>query len=789
MNDSQDDDIIFEEVIIEQEQEQDHNNTTNENDKDDGDDQSYDDIEWDQVGGGEDNNNNGVNVNIEFGQDGETQELDSDNPFGENIGLSTTSTTTSTTSTNQSSLSPNISSNNMDLDDGLMDISIEIDTTKKKRASSNQVRYSKHQKLKIMNLHKSVLLCFILNFKHTLTTLEDDMIKSLVFSSIPQDIYQLVDSFQSQQQQQKENGSRKKKTNTTVNFNEMISDTIQWFRKQYKLDQQLDKLSKNDPNNNNNNNNNKKKEVIDVDNDICQLIGLTCRMVTFINPPLATPETPTKQKKLQSSLSPTLKRSTSAPEKIKKKQSPKKSSSPKKQQEEEEESDLSESDIESDYTPPLKVTSRQKAIQRSKSAPTISPKKKLIKKRKSITVDDSSSSDKSDKKKDEKKNNNNNPITVEVEESDLKIVGYWIEILDINQNKWISVDIINNRIDQPQLMEPQNCPFGYVVSFNNNQFKDITSKYTNNVVVSHIKRLPNAQLSWWTDLLEKQETKDNDKKNNTNMNIQDNADKFDQQLIRDKEIKSENFPTSFSAFKSHPLYILEKDIPKYSSLEPNAKSIGKFKDSFIYHRSSVKVLHVPDKWIQAGRMIMEGEQPVKVVKGKSGSSPTAMLFGEWQTMVYQQPIIKNGLVPTNSFGNVYLFKPEMIPIGGVHLKMGGLMRIARKLNISVGPALVGWENWGRRPHPKIEGVVVAKENAKTLTEAWIQDQQIRNEKEEKKQREEIIARWRRFTKGLLIGTYVENTYGSGAIDNTSTSKLFADDDENNPFKEETTSTK
>lgn len=53
------------------------------------------------------------------------------------------------------------------------------------------------------------------------------------------------------------------------------------------------------------------------------------------------------------------------------------------------------------------------------------------------------------------------------------------------------------------------------------------------------------------------------------------------------------------------------------------------------------------------------------------------LFGEWQTEEYQPPVAVDGKVPRNDFGNVYMFKPCMLPIGCVHLRLPNLHRVAR----------------------------------------------------------------------------------------------------------------
>lgn len=44
------------------------------------------------------------------------------------------------------------------------------------------------------------------------------------------------------------------------------------------------------------------------------------------------------------------------------------------------------------------------------------------------------------------------------------------------------------------------------------------------------------------------------------------------------------------------------------------------------------------------------------------------IFGYWQTQPYEPPTAENGIVPRNAYGNVELFKPEMLPKKTVHLQ-------------------------------------------------------------------------------------------------------------------------
>ena len=43
------------------------------------------------------------------------------------------------------------------------------------------------------------------------------------------------------------------------------------------------------------------------------------------------------------------------------------------------------------------------------------------------------------------------------------------------------------------------------------------------------------------------------------------------------------------------------------------------------------------------------------------------LYAEFQTIPYEPPPITNGRVPKNSYGNIDVYVPSMVPRGGVHI--------------------------------------------------------------------------------------------------------------------------
>lgn len=103
----------------------------------------------------------------------------------------------------------------------------------------------------------------------------------------------------------------------------------------------------------------------------------------------------------------------------------------------------------------------------------------------------------------------------------------------------------------------------------------------------------------------------------------------------------------------------------------------------------MKAVRSSDQWYRLGRELESGEQPLKYVTARhrlkrknddadsevedgqreergEGGRQTAM-YAEFQTVLYEPPAVFYGKVPKNSFGNLDIFVPSMVPKGGVHL--------------------------------------------------------------------------------------------------------------------------
>jgi xeroderma pigmentosum group C-complementing protein len=126
------------------------------------------------------------------------------------------------------------------------------------------------------------------------------------------------------------------------------------------------------------------------------------------------------------------------------------------------------------------------------------------------------------------------------------------------------------------------------------------------------------------------------------------------------------------------------------------------------------------------------------------------LFGEWQTAPYVPLPVVDGKVPKNEFGTVDLFKPSMLPGGGVHVPLQGVAGTAKRLGIDFGLAVVGFDFQSGGAHPRMDGVVVAAESEDLLRDAWETEQQVAREKKGRKREAAVYKRWQSLLTKLMI---------------------------------------
>ncbi|XP_071389980.1 DNA repair protein complementing XP-C cells [Centroberyx affinis] len=334
----------------------------------------------------------------------------------------------------------------------------------------------------------------------------------------------------------------------------------------------------------------------------------------------------------------------------------------------------------------------------------------------------------------------------------------WLEVYLEKSSSWVCVDV-ERGVGLPQLCSQHaTVPVTYVVSVDGaGRLKDLGRKYDPAWMTASRKR--RVEDEWWEQTLE------------PFLGAEDERD-----MKEDKELEAKlldrPLPTSVGEFKNHPLYALKRHLLKYEALyPPTAAVLGYCRGEPVYSRDCIHTLHSRDTWLKEARTVRLGEEPYKMVRGFSNRSRKARmmseqkdendlpLFGEWQTEDYQPPLAVDGKVPRNDYGNVYLFKPCMLPVGCVHLRLPNLHRVARKLDLDAAPAVTGFDFHGGYSHAVTDGYIVCEEHEEILRAAWVEEQELQKQREKEKREKRVISNWTLLVKGLLIRERLQQRYG------------------------------
>lgn len=243
--------------------------------------------------------------------------------------------------------------------------------------------------------------------------------------------------------------------------------------------------------------------------------------------------------------------------------------------------------------------------------------------------------------------------------------------------------------------------------------------------------------------------------------------------------QTEPKPKSKAAYHHHPLYVLEDDLLQFEMLRPDhGPPDHQFNGQDVYSRSQVGIIHTADKWIQYGLQVRAGEVAVSSKIKRTGANwdnvtknwvseeeaEMSAYFGDWQIEPFVPPIAKDGLVPKNKYGNVYLFKSEMMPIGCMRIQgYPAIDKTAKRIGIDIAPAMTGWTVEGYWSMPKLEGFIICTEHHDTLIDAWLEDNIHRETERKRKQRAQIAQIWISLTKQLMLQKRLDERPQDGSM--------------------------
>lgn len=259
-------------------------------------------------------------------------------------------------------------------------------------------------------------------------------------------------------------------------------------------------------------------------------------------------------------------------------------------------------------------------------------------------------------------------------------------------------------LDGSRRMEPtpsdRQNKLVYVVGFEEDGTgRDLTPRYTKTLHTRISRMRPPSSLKggedWWSTIVDSMKRKPRP---------------IERDAVEDIELENysnkEAMPTSVAQFKDHPVFVLERHLKREEVVFPKTL-VSRFDGGPVYYRKNVVEVKSVRSWYRIGRIVKDGEEELKRVKARNAytmrrkreqeaakleenhQAEEEFLYAEFQTELFVPPAIgDDGKIPTNSFGNIDLFVPSMLPPHGAHIPYKGSAKIAKKLGIEYAEAVV-----------------------------------------------------------------------------------------------------
>lgn len=354
---------------------------------------------------------------------------------------------------------------------------------------------------------------------------------------------------------------------------------------------------------------------------------------------------------------------------------------------------------------------------------------------------------------------------------------FWVEAFNEGAQKWIPVDpLVTKSLAKPSKFEPPaSDPYNsmsYVIAFEEDaSARDVTRRYAKAFNAKTRKLRVESTRSgekWWNKTLQAWEKP-----------FLDDRDEAEISELTSKSA-AEPMPRNIQDFKDHPIYALERHLHRNEVIFPRRVigHVGLSKTTSnsdnlepVYRRSDVHVVRSADKWYRLGRDVKVGEQPLKHVRAKrprtgfisdeeEAEVEETALYAEYQTQLYQPPPVVQGRIPKNTYGNLDVYVPSMVPPGAIHIKRPEAARAARLLGINYADAVTGFEFRGRRGTAVFGGIVIACEYHEALEEVLKSFAEERQHAALEARTAEVLRLWRLFLVKLRIAERVR-TYAAG----------------------------
>ncbi|KAJ9074670.1 hypothetical protein DSO57_1004122 [Entomophthora muscae] len=311
----------------------------------------------------------------------------------------------------------------------------------------------------------------------------------------------------------------------------------------------------------------------------------------------------------------------------------------------------------------------------------------------------------------------------------------WCEYRTWTDESWT---VLSEHLEQRPLLEAGRAqsPLDYVLGISAEGVEDVTAKYVPDFLSRHhrlrqrfvgISGCEDWQKGWWKSVLQ------------LLGNIKPSAVKHH---------VHEKMPTTLPGFKSHPLFVLERHIPKNHSIVPGTSHIGLFKGEKVFPRSALAALKSKQAWWLLGREILPKHL-----------DPNTTLYPDYQTRMYSAPLLAGEKIPRNKHGSFDLFQPNMLPADAVHVTTPDAAAVARRLGLDYARAVVGFQHGASGALPIENGIVLSETNASLLKDALSVHHSSAVERENERRYSAAIRNWKAYIRFLEIKLRLQEDYG------------------------------
>lgn len=238
---------------------------------------------------------------------------------------------------------------------------------------------------------------------------------------------------------------------------------------------------------------------------------------------------------------------------------------------------------------------------------------------------------------------------------------------------------------------------------------------------------------------------------------------------------SEAVPTTLNALHSHPLYVIETDLARHEGIYPKdtTTTVGSIKGHMVYKRSAIVSLRSRDGWLREGRSLLSEDQPAYKTVAPPASRPfvaPSAFYGRWQTQPFAPLPLTPGdppSIPHHGRTSWYILLDKAAPAGIVHLTQPQITRVARRMKLDFGLAVVGFQHRRTEEHRRgrwetvINGIVVKQTDSAALLRAYEEWVQLVQEQEAAKRRQRSFHWWLLLAQRLLSMKRLQDQYAKG----------------------------